>query len=220
MIFKCLCIEAPDPTYLGLGAQYQAGFLDADTIWRSVRDPDNDLDEASVRRSLAAKDECFAIREGDRIAAYGWYSRAGYSHVSDTLQLHFDPQWVYMYRGFTHPAYRGQRLHAIGMTMALAAYRERGAKGIVSTVEARNEASLKSCARMGYKEFGTIYEVRVGKLFGISQPGHAWLRRHLAFRTPGCEAFGFWLEALGPRSGSSERVASVEATFAEPSQER
>ena len=207
MIFKCLYIEAPDPAYLDLGAQYQAGFLDTDTIWRCVRDPENDLDEASVRRSLAARDECFAIRDGDRLAAYGWYSRAGHSHISDTLRLHFDPQWVYMYRGFTHPAYRGQRLHAIGMTMALAAYRARGARGIVSVVEARNEASLKSCARMGYAEFGTIYEMRLAKLFGISRTDRAWLRRHLIFRTLGCVAFGFWLEALTPSGAWAKHPA-------------
>lgn len=209
MIYKCLYIETPDPRFMALDPRFQAGFLDEESIWRYARDPENDLNEESVRRSLAAKDECFAIREGDRIAAYGWYSRAAKFHVSDTLRLHFDPQWAYMCRGFTHPDYRGQRLHAFGMTMALAAYRARGARGFVSVVETWNEASLKSCARMGYEEFGTIYEVRVGRLFGIARPKSAWLRRHLVFRTPGCLAFGFWLEALKPLDAWQQQLSSA-----------
>ena len=219
MIYKCLYIEAPDPAFLTLDQTYDAGFLAPDAIWRYVREPEYDLDEESVRRSLAAKDECFAIRDGDRLAAYGWYSRASTFHVSDTLRLHFDPQWVYMYRGFTHPAYRGRRLHAIGMTMALASYMERGSRGIVSVVESWNQASLKSCNRMGYKEFGSIYEVRIGKLLGIKRPTSALLRRHLIFRTPGCEAFGFWLEPLKPRDGSSG-LSSLAAVFGKPSRSR
>src|SRR5688572_14381816 len=194
MIFKCLYIEAPDAAYLDLDAQYQAGFLDTDTIWRCVRDPENDLDEASVRRSLAAKDECFAIRDGDRLAAYGWYSRAAYSHISDSLRLHFDPRWVYMYRGFTNPAYRGQRLHAIGMTMALAAYRARGHRGLVSCVERRNDASLKSVYRMGYRRFGTIYGMTLGHLIGARRSTSRLLTRPITWCTPGCRKFGFWLE--------------------------
>ena len=202
MIYKCLYIDTPDPAFLTVDGKYQAGFLDTETIVRYARDPENDLKEDRLRHALAAKDDCFAIRDGDRLAAYGWYSRAASARVSDTLRLHFDPQWVYMYHGFTHRDYRGQRLHAIGMTMALVAYIARGAKGLVSVVETWNEASLKSCSRMGYREFGMIYEIRLGRLLGIRHPTGSFLRRHIVVRTPGCLAFGFWLEALRPRSAS------------------
>src|ERR1051325_462847 len=113
MIYRCLYIDVADPAFLRLDGKYRATFLDSEAVWRYARDPENDLNEESARRALAARDECFAIRDGDTLAAYGWYSRAGAFHVSDTLRLHFDPQWAYMYRGFTHPAYRGQRLPAI-----------------------------------------------------------------------------------------------------------
>ncbi len=211
MIFKCLYIDKPDPAFLRLDGRYRAEFLDTETIWRYASDPENDLNEESIRRALAAHDECFAIREGDALAAYGWYSRAGTFYVSDTLRLHFDPQWLYMYRGFTHPKYRGQRLHAFGMTMALASYLAGGARGFVSTVESRNDASLKSCARMGYREFGMIYEVRLGRLLGVRHPKSRLLRRHLVFRTPGCQAFGFWLEALTPQPPWPAHLTSAHA---------
>jgi hypothetical protein len=109
-----------------------------------------------------------------------------------------------MYRGFTHPGYRGQRLHAIGMTMALAAYRARGFKGLVSCVDVRNDASLKSCYRMGYHDFGAIYVMTLGRLFGLRHPPGRFLRYPIIHCTPGCKAFGFWLERERQVSGQQK----------------
>jgi hypothetical protein len=96
------------------------------------------------------------------------------------LVLTFDPRYVYMYKGFTDTRHRGQRLHAIGMTRALHHYRDCRYKGLVSYVEAHNFDSLKSCARMGYHVFGSIYVTRV-------------FRRYVAFSSTGCERFDFRL---------------------------
>ncbi len=211
MIYKCLYIETPAPAFLALERPYEAGFLDTEAVWRYASDPANDLDEESVARAVAAKDECFAIRDGETLAAYGWYSRSGRFHISDSLQLHFDPAWAYMYRGFTNPAYRGQRLHAIGMTMALAAYRARGCKGFVSVVESWNDASLKSCYRMGYRDFGTICEVRLGRLLGIRHPKSPLLCRHLVVHTPGCQQRSFWLEPVNPQLTWRRQLSSAPA---------
>jgi hypothetical protein len=46
--------------------------------------------------------------------------------------LEFDKAYMYMYKGYTHPNYRGQRLHAIRMTWALLACLERGFTGLIS----------------------------------------------------------------------------------------
>jgi hypothetical protein len=205
VILKCVYIDTPDPTFLSVDAKYQAGFIDAETIQRYAAQPEYDMPETFLRRALAVDDECFAILHGEALAAYGWYSTSA-NHFSDDLTLHFSPEWVYMYRGFTHPAYRGHRLHAIGMTMALGAYRARGFNGLVSIVDAHNDASLKSCYRMGYREFGTIYAVRLGRLLGIHHPKGALLNYQLIYCTPGCKAFGFWLErsATGVSSGAPQ----------------
>ncbi|HLH30360.1 MAG TPA: GNAT family acetyltransferase, partial [Terriglobia bacterium] len=78
----------------------------------------------------------------------------------------FDSRYVYMYKGFTAVAYRGQRLHAIGMTRALAEYQSRGFRGLVSYVESNNFDSLRSCYRMGYRNCGQIRVLRAaGKYF-------------------------------------------------------
>ena len=109
------------------------------------------------------------------------------------LSVRFGPQWVYMHSGFTHPAFRGRRLHAIAMTIALSLYQARGYRGLVSVVTADNEASLKSCDRMGYRQFGTIYTARLGRLPVLRRiPGIK--DRVLLFATRSCREFGFRLD--------------------------
>lgn len=206
MILKCVYIDRADPAFLAPPAPYRAEFLDAQTVARYAAHPEYDMPETFLRRALAVNDACFAIRDGETLVAYGWYSSSA-NHFADELTLHFSPAWIYMYRGFTHPAYRGQRLHAFGMTMALAAYQARGFKGLVSCVEARNSASLKSVYRMGYRDFGTIYGVKLGRLLGVRRPTSRLLNRHLVYCTPGCKAFGFRLEqtaSSGSLAGEAE----------------
>lgn len=207
MIFVCMYVEGPDPAFLELDPRYQAGFLASDRLRHYAAQGGCDLSEAFVARALAAKDECFAIRAADVLAAYGWYSSTA-NHFSDELTLRVDPGWVYMYRGFTHPAHRGRRLHAIGMTRALAAYRARGFKGLVTCVERSNRASLRSCARMGYRVFGCIYAAQLGRLLGLRHPRGRLLSLPLVYCTPGCKRFGLQLErkAWGLRSSGTLRL--------------
>lgn len=189
MILKCLYIDTPDPAFLTLEPGYEAGFLSADELDRYVAQPEYGLTEHFVTRELAMGHECFAIRQGSTLATYGWYSTTP-THFTDDLAVRFARQWVYMHSGFTHPAFRGRRLHAFGMTIVLTLYRARGYKGLVSIVEGKNTASLKSCARMGYRHFGTIYTVRPGRLLGLRG---RLVERAFILATPGCRAFGFGL---------------------------
>ena len=193
MILNCVYIDSVDERFLSPPWTYTAGFLAADVLADYTGQTEYDLPHSFVRRALAVNDECFAIRDGDRLAAYGWYS-SNENHFSDELTLRFSGEWVYMYRGFTHPAYRGQRLHAIGMTMALAAYQARGFKGLVSCVEARNTASLRSVYRMGYQRFGKIYGIRLGRLLGKRHSRSRLLNHQIIYSTPGCKQFRFSLE--------------------------
>ena len=67
----------------------------------------------------------------------------------------------------------GNASHAVGMTRALDEYLARGSKGILSYVEWNNFASLKSCYRMGYADFGKIYVLRLFGHFISSMPTRA-----------------------------------------------
>lgn len=143
--------------------------------------------------------------EGDPLAAYGWYSTSP-THFTDDLSVRFGRQWVYMHSRFTHPAYRGRRLHAIAMSIALTLYRSRGYRGLVSIVNADNAPSLKSCDRMGYRRFGTIYTARLNRLRGVRHvPGLK--DRVLVLATPGCRKLRFGLDRTPVVSPHSVLVA-------------
>lgn len=211
MILRCLAIDTPDPAFLSLDSRYQAGFLDAEELDRYVAQPEYGLTDQFVRRELSMGHECFAIRDGQSLATYGWYSTTP-THFTDDLSVRFDRRWVYMHSGFTHPAYRGRRLHAFGMTIVLTLYRARGFKGLVSIVHSNNAASLKSCARMGYRHFGTIYTARPGRLLGLRRPSRR-LDRVFILTTPGCRAFGFHLArtpvGVEPIASASAKAGNV-----------
>jgi len=130
------------------------------------KNKEHELPESFVRSALEKGDRCYGITHNGELAAYGWYSRQSTPTDVQNMLFCFDPSYVYMYKGFTKKSYRGQRLHAVGMSWALKKYLEEGSAGIVSYVDSINFDSLKSCYRMGYKFIGAIY---ISKIFG-----HAW----------------------------------------------
>jgi hypothetical protein len=171
-----------DQAFLEAPPQYEARFLEPHELMGTVRCNKYELSAEFVRHALEKGDKCYAILDGETVASYGWYSLRP-TALSEELVLHFDPSFAYMYKGFTLPEYRGQRLHAIGMSRALREYTELGCKGMVSYVESNNFPSLRSCYRMGYKNFGTIYFARM-------------IGQYLIYGTPGCLEFGFRVAAV------------------------
>jgi hypothetical protein len=176
-VLRAVCITVVAPGFLELPPDMRADFLDRETLRRMSADAKYDLTPEFLDEALAKGDECYGIVDGDATAAYGWYAHSP-TPMGDGMLVYFDPAYVYMYKGLTLDAYRGKRLHAIGMTRALAAYQARGFKGLVSYIEADNLNSLKSSYRMGYVDFGRVF------IIGL-------LGRRFTFRTPGCEALGF-----------------------------
>jgi hypothetical protein len=152
--------ETVDASFLAGRSEHEHRFLQVEELERYSGDPVNEMPPDFVAEAVARGDRCFAIMHEGRLAAYGWYSQQE-TPVTAGLSLRFAPEWAYMYKGFTRPEYRGQRLHAIGMAKAMKAYADEGARGLVSYVEANNFSSLKSCYRMGYVKVGTIVALRM-----------------------------------------------------------
>jgi len=180
-ILRGVSVERADPGFLKCPEPYAPAFLSERMIREFARDPLNEMPERFVEEALSRGDECFGLCDGKTLAAYGWYSFKPTPIDPPELLLHFSDEYVYMYKGFTHSRYRGQRLHAIGMTMALQHYLGIGYRGLVSYVESDNFDSLKSVFRMGYTAFGSVW---VMKAFGL----------YLTHATSGCERFGFRVE--------------------------
>jgi len=178
-VLRGVYVEKPAALFLTAPQGYEAKFLGEAELRAFAADPDNEMSADFVDAVMQKGDECYAILDGANLAAYGWYAMTP-TAVGPGLLLRFSEAYVYMYKGFTGERYRGKRLHAIGMTRALDEYLKRGYRGLVSYVESTNFDSLKSCDRMGYRVFGSIYVV---SLFG----------RHFSFASSGCKPFGFKL---------------------------
>jgi hypothetical protein len=186
-ILRGVSVTVPEPGFLA--CPYEAKLIDERSLREFARDPANEMSAEFLDQALARGDQCYGIVDHGGLAAYGWYAFGPTPIGIPGVLLRYRRGYVYMYKGFTHGDYRGQRLHAIGMTRALAHYLERGYKGIVSYVESTNFDSLKSCFRMGYGVFGTVYLARL--------PG-GWR----SFATPGCSRYDFRVEiAAGAGSG-------------------
>ena len=202
-ILRGLHVEAVDLAFLACPRRYRGGFASAEALARFSQDPEAQLSPQFVAQALQAGDECYAICDGERVASYGWCSTRPTPLGTAELVLHFSPDYAYRYKGFTALPHRGQRLHAIGMTRTLRHCRSKGYRGLLCYVESTNFDSLKSCSRMGYKAFGSIWLVRA---FG----------RYFAFSTPGCKRFDFRVQCAAPSIGSGESDGFTAAGLLRP----
>lgn len=175
-------VEQVNPACLDIQTPYTAAFYPPRALEQFARDPQTGFSEQFMRHALAKGDKCYGFTHRGALRAYGWYA-TNPTRISSELRIHFRPGYVYLYKAFTHERHRGKRLYPSGMTRALRHYRSIGYKGMLAYVDATNLDSLKSCARMGFRVFGSIYVV---KLFG----------RHFAYSSPGCARFSFRVEPI------------------------
>ncbi len=185
-VYRAMVLEEVDQEYLTLEPPMEWRLLDASQLRDFANDPQCDITKAFLDSAIEKGDECLAIFDGQLLASYGWYSRQP-TETSDDLTLFFNSEYVYMYKGFTHPEYRGKRLHAIGMNLALREYLSRGYKGLVSYVESNNFSSLKSVYRLGYQDIGLI---AAWKLLG----------RPTIVASRGCRKFDLCFRPTEPRA--------------------
>ena len=130
-----------------------------------------------VERALARGDRCYGIFDGRELAAFGWYSERPTRLFSNFI-LGFAGGYTYVYNAYTRPAYRGKRLHAVGMCRALRELHSEGKRGLVALVDSKNFASSRSTTRMGFRNFGRVFLLYLG-------------RYSKSFVTPGCRPYGF-----------------------------
>ncbi|MCH7489250.1 MAG: GNAT family acetyltransferase [Gemmatimonadetes bacterium] len=135
------------------------------------------LDMAFVREAHVRGDSCIGCFDGKVLASYGWYSDKP-DQLNADLRLIFDRDYVYMYRGYTAPGYRGRRLHAKCMAAALRHFTDLNYRGLISYVDGSNVPALRSGTKLGYQTFGTILLVRL-------------LGRYFIYHTRRCRDFGF-----------------------------
>jgi hypothetical protein len=146
-------VAAPDP-------KFTFRFLSADEVARYSRDPIFFMDPLLADRVRDGRDLCFAALDGERLAAFGCYMlEANGPEQAAGAAMSYPPDVAYMAYGFTHPDYRGARLHAHIMAMPLRELSKRGVSKLVSLVNWTNVASLKSCERLGWINLGKMVTI-------------------------------------------------------------
>ena len=143
---------------------YTFRLLSADEVRALAADPHNSLYPAMADRIVAGNDFCFAALAGPRVAAFGWFALGSIEpeHNGGTA-LSYPPDVACMYNGFTHPEFRGHRLHGLVKGLGLRALADRGASKLVSTVDWTNWASLRSNFRLGCVDLGRTGVLRLGR---------------------------------------------------------
>lgn len=154
-----IALDLPDDT--------EMRFLTPDEVATFAQDPQYDFKQSLVEKAELGTDLCFAGFVDGQLASYGWYSLAPEVPADDFgLKMTVPKNAAYMHNGFTHPDFRGRRLHGIGMGRALLAMADRGIEALLSDVDWANHASLRSCKRLGYDFPGNLYAV--GRPFRFS----------------------------------------------------
>ncbi|MFB3925055.1 MAG: GNAT family N-acetyltransferase [Syntrophales bacterium] len=176
-ILRCITNNKINPDYLNPADGYTCRFLNADELLFFSGIKKLALPTSLVRANLKKGDQCYGILDGDFLASYSWFSNLP-TTLGNGLQVKYDPRYIYVYHGYTHPAYRGRRLGVIRSTRALYEFLQRGFKGFVAYVEENNLRNLHAVYRTGYRDFGRIYIVN---FFG----------KYLVHHSPGCAEYGF-----------------------------
>lgn len=183
-----LTMDTVAPGFLEEDAGFRWSFVGAEALHAALdAGVPLAMDHAFIDEATSRGDRCYAASSPEGIASYGWYSTrpTAVTVIADDMVLHFDTAYAYMYRGYTLPAYRGKRLHGIGMARAMRSLVEAGSRGLVSVVDSTNTASLTSCYRLGYHDFGRLYCARVAGRFAT-------------YATSGCTAYAFRLRQAPP----------------------
>jgi hypothetical protein len=161
-IFDCLTLRREDVNLalIDSAGDYERRFLKPGEIDRFAGDLDG-VSERVAREAVARGDECYAVLDGERLANLGCFAPRPTPVLND-LMVHFDPTYWYMYGAFTPPAYRGRRLHALGVLGGSLELFDRGVSALVTVYERTNYASMVSALRMGWKPSGTLFRIGVG----------------------------------------------------------
>lgn len=114
-----------------------------------VADPAYDLSERSLSEASDPARRCVGAFAGRKLVAYGFTSTLP-TMIDADFRFHFPQGWVYQYKAFVLPQWRGSGVHArlIAMRRSLIAG---PLGGVVTLVVATNYPSVSSLLRSGYR---------------------------------------------------------------------
>ena len=160
--YRCLRMPWPAPAPAApASTPVEVRVLERSDLERYSRDA---LYEISARflDGIAARDDlCVGAFSGQDLVSYRFFATQP-TDIDAHLRFHFPPGWMYAYKAFTHPAWRGRRLHRELFLRSLPAVsRLHKPLGFVTLVLSDNASSAKALARVGFEPFTSFSVWRV-----------------------------------------------------------
>jgi hypothetical protein len=122
-----------------------------DDLARFAEDPAYDFDKSFLPLAHARGDWCMGVFAGAKLVSYSLNSALP-TEFHSSLRYHFPEGWIYHFKAFTVPEWRGKRLHALNVAAVLArCHSHPGFKGLVTLVLDTNLPSLASFQRLGFR---------------------------------------------------------------------
>lgn len=180
-VTRLLCLDRSSarlPETLHYGSTFR--FLTAADIRHFAADRENDLDLSFAARIQGGLDLCYAVIVDERLASYIWLALGSIeaaqnrgSHPRSGVAVTFPEDMAFVYKAYTRPEYRGQRLYPICMGQSLEELSSRGIKRLLATTDWTNKAALRSCQRIGFRDLGPLWRFGVGRMMFTRGPAAA-----------------------------------------------
>ena len=158
-----LDLKALNSKYLAVDDRFQITRLEPAWLFQHLNLEEYQMSKSFLNRVQRKGDICFGILNNGKVASFSWYSNKPSLLLNGELELRFNDNYLYVYNGYTHPDYRGQRLLATGISNALRELSILGYNNFISVVAFDNFSSLKSVYRMGWKKVGKFIFIRFFK---------------------------------------------------------
>ena len=150
-VYECLTLDWPAGQQAGAspsdsGMQIRA--VDRTELQRLSADAACGISQKFLRGIERTPDLCFGAFDGEALVSYVFLAPASPIAIDARLQFAFPAGWIYVYKAFTRPAWRGKRLlhqvlaHGMGRL---------GPHRFVTLVVAGNQASRNAFERCGFR---------------------------------------------------------------------
>lgn len=118
---------------------------------RYASDPAYDLTERFLADARARADCCIGVFAGDKLVSYSFNSTIP-TNIDSGFRYEFPEGWLYHFKAFTLPEWRGQGLHGRQMSVILQKFAGlAGFKGLTTMVVTTNYPSLCSFGRLYFE---------------------------------------------------------------------
>ena len=158
-VYECLTLDRQSACRLGLPAPAAPSGTQIRAIERTELDRLSAVPQYSISRrflvGIAARaDRGFGAFVDGELASYAFFAPQSPTAIDESLRFEFAAGWTYVYKCFTLPRWRGQRLLPLVLASAMAELTDSGARstrGFVTLVVRGNQASRKSLERCGFE---------------------------------------------------------------------